>query len=152
MAIKAFVFWSIYIRSTNHRKLREVHLPPIERALDGTQFGWQVLVEDEHPKLTRLINYQNLEGSSVADIVLPVLRRAYRLANGWTISGLYDLTADELRNIVGGWNSKKLLRGPPALESIMFEVLPGEISGRRNDGGWEILGEPGLTLRAPGKV
>ncbi|MGO4684623.1 hypothetical protein [Hyphomicrobium sp. 2TAF46] len=152
MTVKAFVWWSIYVRSTNPRKLKEVHLPPIEAALDGTQFGWQSVVEDENTTLTRFINYQNLEGATVTDVVTPVLRRAYRLANGWTIHGLFDLNLDELHSVIGGWNSKKASRWPPALESMMFEISPGEISGMGEDGGREIAGEPGRTLRVPSKL
>ena len=139
--IEAYVSWSIYVRTPQHRKLVEVHIPPIAAALEQLEFVWQIIFESEYPGLFRLVNYQNLEFSSVDEIVSTVLRRAYKLADGWRISGLGDLTTKQIRHVAGVWNLHKAVSTLPALESMIFEVEPGRISGRTADGhGWQIAG------------
>ena len=149
MNIQGYVWWSIYVRTSSMRKLKQVHLPPIEIALEALDFEWQILKEKENLGLFRLINYQNLEAATVAEVILPALRRAYCLANGWTISGLRDLAGDKLRHVMGMWDSTKSSNKAPALESMIFELQPGQISGMIGDGGWGIVGEPDLILIAP---
>ena len=151
MSINGYVWWSIYVRTSSVRKLKAEHLPPIAAALEALEFEWQILTEPENPGLFRLVTYQNEEANTVADVVIPVLRRAYRLADGWSISGLQDLAANELRHVMGGWSEKKASNKPPALESMLFEIEPGQISGPNAEGGWELVGQPGRTLMVPNR-
>jgi hypothetical protein len=136
--IKAHVWWSIYVQTSNMRKLRQAHLPPIEDALETIEFDWQVLIEEGSPGLFRLITYQNFEIENVSDIVVPVLRRAYRLADGWTIMGLDDLSTGRLQHVYGSCAKPARSNKPPALESIIFEIEPGRILPMNADGGWKV--------------
>ena len=111
--IKAYVWWSVYVKTSNKRKLLSTHLPPITAALESLEFDWQIDVEEENPGLFRLVNYQNLVGNGVEDIVIPVLRRAYRLHTNWQISGLEDLARRELAHVMGGCNIGKPSNTPP---------------------------------------
>jgi hypothetical protein len=101
--------------------------------------------------LFRLVTYQNGEAGTVADVVVPVLRRAYRLADGWSISGLQDLAANELRHVMGGWHMKKRSNRPPALESMLFEIEPGQISGINAEGGWIRSTQPRFSTGTKGR-
>jgi hypothetical protein len=140
MSVQAYVWWSIYVRTSTVRKLKEVHLPPISDAIEALEFDWLITTEDDAPGLFRLVTYQNLHGESSADVIVPVLRRAYRLANSWWIQGLRDLADEQLHHVVGGWSVKTAANRPPALESMMFEMQPGQISGMTDDGGWQVVG------------
>ena len=140
--IKAYVWWSIYVKTSNVRKLKEAHLPPIVEALESKEFDWQILVEDENPGLFRLITYQNFEVETVEEIVIPVLRRAYKLAGSWTIHGLDDLATGRLEHILGGCNKPAPSNEPPALVSLAFEVEPGRILPMSGDGAWQVVDEP----------
>jgi hypothetical protein len=146
--MKAYVWWSIYVRASSVDELKVKYIPPIDAALEQFSFDWQILRESSDVGLFRIINYQNLESSDSVGIIVPVLRRAYRLASTWSISGLDDLDGRELRHVLGGWSSKE----PSAtggLFSMMFEIEPGEIAGMNDQGGWDIIGEPGTVLISP---
>jgi hypothetical protein len=147
----AHIWWSIYVKASDLRKLRQVHLPPIELALEGIEFDWQILKEKESPGLFRLINYQNFEIERVEDIVIPLLRRAYKLAPSWSISGLDDLATGRLQHIIGSCEPSS--NQPPALHSIVFEVEPGRIGPMTRDGGWPLLDEPAEPEKLkPGQI
>jgi hypothetical protein len=147
MRLNAYATWSIYIRTSNLRKLKTTHLPAIGAALEQVQFPWQILKEDAHPSLYRVINLQNLRASNPAGLITPVLRRAYRLVDGWTIYGLMDLDKPSLQHVIGGFAEKEITRNPIA--NAIFEIEPGTIGGMTDDGGWQVLGEPGSSLRFP---
>lgn len=134
--MKCRVWWSIYVRTKFEYKLRERHLPPINAALGDLEFAWDVISENESPDLLRLINYQNLEAETSSGIILPVIERAYKLANGWTILGLSQLSEDNLTHVMGTWAAKKPTSAAPALESMIFEIEPGHIGGMTDEGGW----------------
>ena len=142
VTVNGHVYWSIYVRTGSVQKLRATHLPEIDKALGPPQFKWQLLNEEESPGLIRLINYQNLSAENVAHLVTPVLVSAYSLGNSWTITGLSDLGAQKLRYVFGGWSMDKPNPRPPAVESMMFEISPGLVSGMNSDGGWMVADEP----------
>ena len=75
----AHVWWSVYVRSGNISKVRAEHIPPIVASFEGDEFPWEVIRDDDSTGLVRLVNYQNLSGLNVESIIIPVLRRAYRL-------------------------------------------------------------------------
>ncbi|MEO1774763.1 MAG: hypothetical protein AAFS07_07410 [Pseudomonadota bacterium] len=127
--IHAYVWWSLYVRTRDRRKLKETHLPSIEAALERLDFRWEIFTEEENPGLIRLVTYQNESGESPSDVILPALRRAYRLADGWRIDGLQTLATGQLNEVRAVWNSPMPVGGPPALESIAFEVRPGRFGG-----------------------
>ncbi|MEL6335231.1 MAG: hypothetical protein AAFQ88_01170 [Pseudomonadota bacterium] len=131
--IHAHVWWSLYVGTRDRRVLKEMHLPPIEAALERIDFPWDILVEEENPGLIRLITYQNESGAELRDIVIPLLRRAYQLADGWRIDGLQGLSTGDLGDIRAVWNSATPIGGPPALESIALEVRPGRFDGWGHD-------------------
>ena len=143
--VKAYVWWSVYVKTSNKRKLLSTHLPPIVVALEGVEFDWQIDAEEENPGLFRLVNYQNLAGNNVEDIVIPVLRRAYRLHTNWHISGLEDLSKGALSHVMGSCSISKPSPIPPSLESLMFEIEPGRVLPMRPDGGWPVVDEPQQT-------
>ena len=142
--IEAYVNWSIYVRNSNGRKLLEAHLPPIIAALEPLEFEWEIRTEDENPGQFRLINYQNIREQNVEDAVLFILRRAYRLADGWRISGLNALLRGEISHVYGHWKNNKPGNRAPALEDVLFEVEPGQTSGPTGGGAWQIV-EPPMT-------
>lgn len=125
--LKAHACWSIYVRTSSRRDLMKAHLPPISAALEGIEHDWDISTERENPGLFRLVNYQNFEAESVEDIVLPVLRRAYRLTKEWRISGLDALASGELKHVRGDCAIGPLSGHPPSLESLLFEIEPGRI-------------------------
>jgi hypothetical protein len=134
-------------------KLLSTHLPPIVAALEGVDFDWQIDVEEENPGLFRLVNYQNLVGNNVEDIVIPVLRRAYRLHTNWYISGLEDLSKGALSHVMGSCSITKPSPSPPSLESLMFEIEPGRVLPMRPDSGWLVVAEPQQTKKPkPGQL
>lgn len=133
--MQAFVWWSIYVRTANLRKLKAEHLPPIEDALGGTEFPWEIMREDGEAGLFRLVNHQNLSGARVEDLIIPVLCRAYKLVSPWSIAGLGDLGAGRLRHVMGSCMNPPICPRPPALSSLVFEVQPGRII-ERAAGGW----------------
>lgn len=125
MAIQGYVLWVIHVRTSSVRKLKKTHLPPIETALEGMEFDWEILNSRNNPGLIGLVNYQNLQAGSIAELIIPLLRRAYALSNTWSIAGLRDLSRGELRYVTGTWNSHKPSPKAPALDSIHFELSPG---------------------------
>jgi hypothetical protein len=125
--MKAHVWWSIYVRTPREEELRHTHLPPIADSLEKVEYDWDVSVEQENPGLFRLVNCQNLQGTCVEEIVLPVLRRAYRLGSVWTISGLEVLSTGVLKHLHGNCDVHRPSRGRPSLESIAFEVEAGHM-------------------------
>jgi hypothetical protein len=86
--IKAHVWWDIYVKTASERELREAHLPLISAALENIEYDWEISSEQKNPGLFSVVNCQNLEGANAREIIVPVLRRAYRLSNEWKISGL----------------------------------------------------------------
>lgn len=137
--MQAFVYWSIYVRTASVKKLKDEHLPPIVAALENTPSEFDIHKEAENPGLLRAVTYQNIEAAAVLDVVGVVLRRAYRLADGWRIHGLSDLDRGDIRHVMGGWGISSPKSRPPALESMMFEIEPGSIS-REAHGSWRIDG------------
>lgn len=150
MSIQGYVCWSIYVRASSVKKAKTTHLPPIVEALEGTEFEWEVFTEKGNPGVIRLVNYQNLQTESVEEIVLTVLRRAYGLVNNWSISGLHDLVRNELRSINGHWdNGGKPSSRAPALESMMFELLPGRVRISPVHGALEFVDKMDLYFDMP---
>ena len=151
--IKAYVSWSVYVKTSNKRKLKSTHLPPITSALEGLEFDWQIETETENPGLFRLMNYQNLAGDTVEQLIVPVLRRAYRLHTDWRISGLEDLASGELKHVVGRCDIRTPSPRPPSLESMVFEIERGRVLPMRRDGGWPIVDVPPQTSpQKPGQL
>jgi len=140
--IKAYVWWSVYVKTSNKRKLKSTHLPLITAALEGLEFDWQIEAEKEHHGLYRLINYQNVVGEKVEDIIVPVLRRAYRLHTDWRISGLEDLANGKLVHVIGRCDIRTPSHEPPSLESMVFEIERGRVLPMRPDGGWPVVDVP----------
>jgi len=99
--VNAHVWWSIYVKTSSEQELREAHLPPIAAALETIEFDWDIITEQENPVLFRLVNCQNFEGWRVEGVIVAVLRRAYRLANEWRISGLEALATGDLEHVQG---------------------------------------------------
>lgn len=136
--IGAYVRWNIYVRTGSIEKLKKVHLPAIDDRVQATEFAWQIVKEDENAGLFRAINCQNLSADTVSGVIVPVLERAYSLADGWTIYGLGDLGTNSLTHIFGSWSMKVPNNRPPAIESMVFEIEPGFISGMTHDEGWQL--------------
>lgn len=137
----AHIWWSIFVKTSNLRKLKQAHLPPLELALERMEFDWHIVTEEESPGLFRLITYQNFEIERVDEIVIPLLRRAYKLSPTWTIMGLEDLATGRLQHIYGSCTNPPNSNKPPALESLVFEVEPGRILPMKQDGGWPVVDE-----------
>ncbi|MEM6944425.1 MAG: hypothetical protein AAF416_08020 [Pseudomonadota bacterium] len=138
--IDAHVYWSIYVRTSTHRKLKEVHLPQIERILDDPPYRWEIRIEAENPGLIRIETSQNLSAPTVDEIVTTLLRRASPMSRSWTLQGLEDLSRGELQRISGWSGSPQQNGGPPAVESVFFEALPGRISRPVPHGTWSDAG------------
>jgi len=100
-------------------------LPPITAALERLEFDWDISTEPENVGLFRLVTCQNFEGVSLEDVIAPVLRRAYRLTNVWTISGLDALATGKLEQVNG--HCRAPASRPPYLESLVFDIEPGHI-------------------------
>lgn len=141
----AYVSWSIYARTSTERELRVAHLPPISAALENIAYDWEVSTEHENPGLFRLVTYQNFDAVNVEDIVVPVLRRAYRLANQWRISGLEALAAGVLEHVQGDCEIRTPSKRPPSLVSLVFEIEPGRISPASR--GWQVSDVPAKSRK-----
>jgi hypothetical protein len=135
----AHIYWSIYVKTSNLRKLKEAHLPPIELALEKMEFDWYITTEEENPGLFRLVTYQNFEIERVEELIVPLLRRAYKLTSTWTITGLDDLGSGRLRHVHGTCSKPPNSNRPPALESLVFEAERGRILPVTEDGGWQVV-------------
>ena len=140
--VNAYVWWSIYVKTSSEQELREAHLPPIAAALESIEFDWDISTEQENPGLFRLVNCQNFERGSVEGIVVAVLRRAYRLANEWRISGLEALTAGGLEHVQGDCDIRSPSKRPPSLVSMVFEIKLGRILPIPSGGGWQVSDTP----------
>lgn len=140
--MQAYIWWSLYVRASNAGKVKAEHLPPIEEAVEGTDFSWEIMREGDAPGLFRLVNYQNIVGSSVEGLIVPALRRAYKLAPSWKIQGLGDLASGRLRHVGGSCSNPPSMPRPPALVSLAFEVEPGCVKRKSADGGWSIINDP----------
>lgn len=138
--IKAHVWWSLFVQTSNKRKLVESHLPPINHALEKIEFGWEIYADSNGSGLFRLVNYQNLTSRSTEKIIASVLRRAYGLSPTWTISGLEDLREGTLRHVIGGCDNPPTSNCPPALRSMVFEIEPGHAVPSDEPGAWRIAG------------
>lgn len=147
---KAFVYWSMYVRAASERALKQQHLPPIAAALESVECEWDIDRERDDPGFFRIVTYQNLSARSVKDIVIPVLRRAYRLSTEWKITGLESLSSNALIKIHGDW-SADTSSSPNALglDSIVFEIERGQIRRASRDdaapagwsaGAWKVVG------------
>jgi hypothetical protein len=136
MTVRAYVGWSIYVRTSSIQKVRDTHLPATVEALGDFEFDWDILQEDENPGLYRLVNYQNLSGETAPDLILPVLQSAYQLRDGWTVWGLHQLTSPQVKHLAGHWQGRESSK-PPAIESALFEMEPGYIEGKLAAGGWQ---------------
>lgn len=137
MLQKGYVFWSIYVASSSEMKVRQVHLPLISEALEGVQFKWDVFQEEGNPTETRCVNYQNFEFEHSDEMILPILRRAYRLANNWTILGLNEMFSRQSSYCIGSAIVKPPASHAPAVSNLMFEFVLGHTSGQSKSGGWK---------------
>jgi hypothetical protein len=136
--VNAYVWWSIYVKTSSEQELRDAHLPPIAAALESIEFDWDISTEQENPGLFRLVNCQNFEGGSVEGIIVAVLRRAYRLANEWRIWGLEALAAGELEHVQGDCDIRSPPKRPLSLVSMVFEIKRGRILPIQSGGGWQV--------------
>jgi len=105
----------------------EAHLPPISAALEDMEHDWDISTEREAPGLFRLVTHQNFAVESVEDVIISVLRRAYRLTKEWRISGLEALATGKINQVHGDSAITRPSPRPPSLESMIFEVKPGRI-------------------------
>jgi hypothetical protein len=119
--------WSIYVGPCSRADLMEAHLPPISTALEDMEHDWDVSTEREAPGLFRLVMHQNFAVERVEDVIIPVLRRAYRLTKQWRTSGLDALASGKLEHVLGDCPITRPSRRPPSLESMIFEIKPGHI-------------------------
>lgn len=121
------IFWTILVRTPSIQKLKAKHLPPVNSALGPMDFDWKFRPEDFGPGLIGAVTWQNLSADTSDQIVVTVLRKAYRLADGWQITGLGSLDAPDLRHVRGQWTSNRPAHTVPALEAISFQIEPGRI-------------------------
>ena len=125
--MKSHACWSIYVRASSREDLISAHLPSISAALEDIQYDWDISTERENPGLFRLVTYQNFETQNVEDVVVPVLRRAYRLTKEWRVSGLDALASGKLKYVHGDYTISPMSGHASSLESIVFEIEPGGI-------------------------
>jgi hypothetical protein len=136
--MKAYIWWSIYIKTKNIAKLKSDHLHAIDEALEKIEFPWEISHADIDTGLFRIVNCQNLNDYSTHQVIISALRRAYKLAPTWSITGLSDLTTDTLNWVGGVCTDPPVKSRPPALASLSFEVQAGSVAGRSPEGGWAI--------------
>lgn len=129
------VWWSIFVRTKDMRKMRQDHMPAIEAVLSKTAVPLRVHCDDQGPGLFRVVGYQNYDAVTMKDAVSAVLADAYALADGWRINGLGCLNTGKYRHIVGMWSMDKPSHRPPALESMMFEIERGLVRKENEHGG-----------------
>lgn len=136
MQVVAFVAWSLTVKAANKNKVQSVHIPALDKLLGKAEFGWQI-TSDSATGTFGITTYQNLQGE-IEHIILEVLRRAYRLRDGWNIHGLSALNTKELKCVIGGWRAFNKSNLIPSIESAMFELKEGNITGISDDGGWMV--------------
>src|SRR5688572_20595877 len=125
--LRFHTYWSIYIGPCTRGDLMEAHLPPISAALEDIEHDWDISKEREAPGLFRLVTHQNFAVERVEDVIIPVLRRAYRLTKEWRIAGLDALASGKLNHVHGDCAITPLSGHIPSLESMVFEINPGRI-------------------------
>lgn len=85
------ICWSIYIRCTNLRKLRDVHIPAIEALIGQPHGGKGWLYENENynenrdRSLKRMIAVQGLKGPYTDQLLLDFMKTLYSLSSFWAI-------------------------------------------------------------------
>ncbi|WP_179297922.1 hypothetical protein [Mesorhizobium carmichaelinearum] len=90
------IYWSIYIRCNNKRKLREIHIPALE-ALIGQPHGGKGWVlenedydEDRDRSLQRIVALQRLDGPYNDRFLVDFMKSLYSLSPYWTIQARLD--------------------------------------------------------------
>ncbi|RVD63392.1 hypothetical protein [Mesorhizobium sp. M7A.F.Ca.ET.027.03.2.1] len=90
------ICWSIYVRCTNLRKLREVHIPAIEALIGEPHGGQGWLYENENynenrdRSLKRIIAVQPVEGPYNDRLLLDLMKALYSLSSFWAIQARLD--------------------------------------------------------------
>jgi len=85
------IFWSVYIRCNNLKKLRDVHIPALEALIgqpdDGK--GWtydnETYIEDRDRSLKRIVAVQRLQGPYTEQFLLDFMQSLYSLSASWNI-------------------------------------------------------------------
>ena len=137
MAIKASVFWSISLACASLPKARTQHLPAILDILGDIEFGYDLFPAQEGGQIV-FATYQNLTGAKPAALVTPVLEKAFRLGNGWSLYNLDDLSGKKLAaNVLGSWTAQESAAQAPR-RSMLFEIAPKTVVKRSKSGVWQI--------------
>ena len=112
------IFWSIYVRCNNTRKLREVHIPALE-ALIGQPHGgkgWifdnENYIEDRDRSLKRIVAIQRLRGPYTEQFLVDFMKTLYSLSSSWIIQARLDPSHPH-----GVYVSARFQRETPASEA-----------------------------------
>ncbi|MBZ9794700.1 hypothetical protein [Mesorhizobium sp. ES1-4] len=137
------IFWSLYIRCNNMRKLRKIHIPALE-ALIGQPHGGKGWVfededhnEDRDRSLQRIVAVQRLNGSYNNQFLLDFMQTLYSLSPSWTIQARLD-PAHPKGVYVNARFARETAPEAPAVVDAMVE-LEGSFTGA-------IVGESGRYL------
>jgi hypothetical protein len=85
------IVWSIYVKCNNLQKLREVHIPALERLIGQPHGGEGWLYENENynenrdRSLKRIIAVQGLKGPYTDQLLLDFMKALYSLSSFWAI-------------------------------------------------------------------
>jgi len=90
------IYWSIYIRCNNKRKLREIHIPALEVLIGKPHGGKGWLLENEDydedrdRSLQRIVALQRLNGPYNDRFLVDFMKTLYSLSPYWTIQARLD--------------------------------------------------------------
>lgn len=90
------IYWSVYVRCANRRKLREVHLPALDAAI-GQPYGprrWHYEKEEYSPEPDpnehRLVAVEQTKSPYSDALLVGFMARLYALAPDWRIQARLD--------------------------------------------------------------
>jgi hypothetical protein len=128
------IYWSIYIRCNNKRKLHEVHIPALEALIVQPHGGKGWVLEDEDydenrdRSLQRIVALQRLNGPYNDRFLVDFMKTLYLLSPYWTIQARLDPshphgvyvnarfereTAPEARQLSMQWSSWRAVSRTP---------------------------------------
>lgn len=126
------VRWSVYIRCSNRRKLREVHIPALDRAIKEPHGPRTWIYEREepiepaerNPNEHRIVALEKISGPYRDSLLSDLMRRLYNLAPNWNITARLD--EDDPRGIY--LMARHVKQDPgnktPAVVDVLVELEP----------------------------
>jgi hypothetical protein len=122
------IVWSIYVRCTNLRKLREVHIPALEALIGQPHGGEGWLYENENynenrdRSLKRIIAVQALKGPYTDQLLLDFMKTLYSLSSFWAIQARLDPSHPQGVYVMARFQQEHPGSAAPAVVDALVEL------------------------------